>query len=381
MSRNKYTIAQIAGDGIGPEVIGEARKVADAAGEIYGFDIKWVEYPFGASHYIKTGEILPGKAVKEMEEMDAILLGAIGDPRVKPGILERGILLTLRFHFDMYTNLRPAKTFPRVPIPVKIPGDKTLDILVVRENTEDLYMGLGASSEKDISYDMSLTRGLYDLSGRLNLKLEPSSPMAVQLGIASEKGIRRITARACKEAASRGLETFTLASKSNAMPQLYGFWEEIAASEAVKHNMKMKTVNVDALCYHLVRNPWEYDVILCPNLFGDIVSDLLAGISGGLGVAAGANCGDRIGMYEPIHGSAPDIAGQEKANPIAAILSASLLLSSIGETSAAKGIEKAVSEYLEFSDEKHLPLEMGGNASTNETGIKIISMMSKLQNI
>jgi 3-isopropylmalate dehydrogenase len=276
----------------------------------------------------------------------------------------------------MYTNLRPAKKFPRVPIPVIIPDDKELDILVVRENTEDLYMGMGASSEGTISYDMNIKRGLYDLKGKLEMELSPSCPSAVQLGIASEKGIRRITARACREARNRGLTSFTLASKSNAMPQLYGFWEEIAASEAEKNGMEMKTVNVDALCYHLVRNPWLYDVILCPNLFGDIVSDLLAGITGGLGVAAGANVGDRLGMYEPIHGSAPDIAGTGKANPVAAILSASLMLASMGEKDGAESIETAVTEYLEKAEEKDLPIEMGGNASTIEAGREIMKRMS-----
>lgn len=371
-SNRKYRIAQIAGDGIGPEVIGEARKITDHAGTKYGFEVEWKEYPFSAAHYLDTGEVLPDSAIQEMEEMDAILLGAIGDPRVKPGILERGILLTLRFHFDMYTNLRPAKIFPRVPIPVRIPEDKELDILVVRENTEDLYMGMGASSDGPISYDMEIERGLYELSGKLDLKLTPSSPSAVQLGIASENGVRRITARACREAASRGLKTFTLATKSNAMPQLYGFWEDVAGDEAKKQGMEMKMVNVDALCYHLVRNPWEYGVILCPNLFGDIVSDLLAGITGGLGVAAGANIGDRLGMYEPIHGSAPDIAGKEKANPIAAILSASLMLSSIGEKEAADSIEKAVYTYLQEASENELPVELGGNSTAAGTGKSIM---------
>lgn len=376
MTVRNYRIARIAGDGIGPEVIEEAARITDRAGAKHGFKVEWVEYPFGASHYLATGEILPESAIKEMEDMDAILLGAIGDPRVKPGILERGVLLTLRFHFDMYTNLRPAKKYPRVPIPIVLPDDKELDILVVRENTEDLYMGMGAASKGSINYDMEIKRGLYDLKGKLEMELSPSCPSAVQLGIASEKGIRRITARACSEARNRGLTSFTLASKSNAMPQLYGFWEEIAASEAEKHGMEMKTVNVDALCYHLVRNPWLYDVILCPNLFGDIVSDLLAGITGGLGVAAGANVGDRLGMYEPIHGSAPDIAGTGKANPVAAILSASLMLASMGEKDGAESIEAAVTEYLEKAEEKDLPIEMGGNASTAEAGRAIMERMS-----
>lgn len=376
MSCGKYKVALLPGDGIGPEVIGQAVKVAEKASELKGFEIEWVNYPFSATHYLETKEILPDSAVKEMESMDAILLGAIGDPRVKPGLLERGILLTLRFHFDMYINLRPAKTWPRVPIPLRNPENKKMDILVVRENTEDLYMGIGASSEGPVDLDIHVKRGLYDLSGKLNLKLDPSCPSAVQLGIASEKAVRRITERACSEAANRNERTFTLASKSNAMPQLYGFWEEVAADEAAKNGIEMKMVNVDALCYHLARDPWEYGVILCPNMFGDIVSDLLAGLSGGLGVAAGANAGESLGMYEPIHGSAPDIAGRGMANPVAAILSTSLMLSSLGEKSASDTIEKSVSNYLEEAPESQLPFEMGGKAGTEEVCSSIMANMA-----
>ncbi|MBN1333900.1 MAG: isocitrate/isopropylmalate dehydrogenase family protein, partial [Synergistales bacterium] len=321
-----------------------------------------------ASHYLETGEILPEWALQEIEKGDALLLGAIGDPRVKPGILERGILLTLRFHFDMFANLRPARQFPRVPVPVKVPDGEKMDLLVVRENTEDLYMGLGKTSREDIDYDIHLTRGLYELSGKLEIKLEPSIPSAVQIGIASEEGVRRITARACEEAVERGQGSFTLASKSNAMPQLYGFWEEIASDEARKHGMEIQMANVDALCYHLVRNPWKYNVILCPNLFGDIVSDLLAGLTGGLGVAAGANIGSRLGMFEPIHGSAPDIAGTGRANPMAAIFSSSLMLSSLGERGAADAIVRSLSSYLLETEDDSLPVEFGGRALTDEVG-------------
>lgn len=363
-----YRISQIAGDGIGPEVIGEARRIVDQAGKRFNFTIEWSDCPFGASHYLETGEILPEKALQEIEKGDAILLGAIGDPRVKPGILERGILLTLRFHFDMFANLRPALQFPRVPVPLTVPEGEKMDLLVVRENTEDLYMGLGKTSLEDVKYDINLTRKLYKLSGKLEMKLEPSVPSAVQIGIATEKGVRRITARACEEASRRGQGSFTLASKSNAMPQLYGFWEEIASDEAEKHGMEMKIANVDALCYHLVRNPWKYNVILCPNLFGDIVSDLLAGITGGLGVAAGANIGSGQGMFEPIHGSAPDIAGTGRANPLAAIFSSSLMLSSLGEEEAAHAIVRSLSSYLLETEEIHLPVELGGTALTREVG-------------
>lgn len=369
MSTNKtYRIAQLAGDGIGPEVVAEARKVAEAAAAANGFNLEWAEFPYGATHYLKTGEILPEAVLAELENFDAILLGAIGDPRVKPGILERGILLTLRFHFDMYVNLRPARAFPRVPLPVQLGEDQVMDTLVVRENTEDFYVGLGGIGDGSLDVDLSLKRGLYDMEGNLSLKFSTPQRSAVQIGTATEAGVRRITAKACDMAKRRGEKAFTLATKANAMPQLYGFWEEIAADEAAKHGMTIEPVNVDAMCYHLVRDPGKYGTILCPNMFGDIISDLLAGLSGGLGVAAGANVGDRLGMFEPVHGSAPDIAGQQKANPVAAILSAGLMLFSLGEEEAARQIEQHVEDFLSGATAEELPIEMGGKAATATVG-------------
>ncbi len=366
--KKTYRIAQLAGDGIGPEVVAEARKVADAAAAAHGFALEWAEYPFGAAHYLKTDEVLPDSVLEELENFDAVMLGAIGDPRVKPGILERGILLKLRFHYDMYVNLRPARAFPRVPLPVTLKEGEVMDTLVVRENTEDFYVGLGGIGENDFNVDLELKRGLYDMEGRLALKYSTPQRGAVQIGTATEAGVRRITAKACDMAVRRGEKGFTMATKANAMPQLYGFWEEVASDEAEKHGMSMEPVNVDAMCYHLVRDPGRFGTILCPNMFGDIVSDLLAGLSGGLGVAAGANVGDRLGMFEPVHGSAPDIAGQQQANPVAAILSAGLMLFSLGEEEASSRIEANVESFLSGASAQELPFEMGGDASTAAVG-------------
>ena len=161
MTGKNYVVARIPGDGIGPEVIGETSRILEAAGRKHGFSLAWADYPFGADHYLKTGEILPASAVEEMGSMDALLLGAVGDPRVKPGILERGILLTIRFHFDQYVNLRPAKSYPRVPLPVAPKGGKDLDTLVVRENTEDFYIGIGSRTEKGTAdFSLDTKRGL-----------------------------------------------------------------------------------------------------------------------------------------------------------------------------------------------------------------------------
>ena len=369
MSGKQYTIARIPGDGIGPEVIGETSKILEAAASKHGFSISWADYPFGADHYLKTNEILPASAVDEMAPMDALLLGAVGDPRVKPGILERGILLHLRFHFDQYVNLRPAKSYPRVPLPIQPKKGPALNTLVVRENTEDFYVGIGGKTEKGKAVvDLATTRGLYSMSGTLEGAFSKGVEGAFQLGVASEPGVRRVVAYAAHAAKARGEEKITLASKSNALPQIYGFWEDVAKDEAAKQGVGLSIVNVDAMCYHLVRTPDLYGVVVAPNMFGDIVSDLLAGLAGGLGVAAGADIGDQLSMFEPIHGSAPDIAGTGKANPIAAILTGALMLEHIGERASAQGVENALTEFLAHAETRDLPMEFGGEATTSAVG-------------
>ncbi|MDR0653333.1 MAG: isocitrate/isopropylmalate dehydrogenase family protein [Synergistaceae bacterium] len=375
--KDKYRIAVIAGDGIGPEVIKEARLTAEAAASLEGVSIEWIDYPFGAAYYLEKGEILPETALAEMGEADALLLGAIGSPQVKPGILERGILLNLRFVFDQYINLRPAKSLPNVPTPVPL-GGKTMDSVVIRENTEDLYMGLGGihDGKNGCSFEtaLDLERGGYSLRGKLSLSISPDMPFAAQVALNTRHGVERITRYACKTATARGEERVTIVTKSNAAPALYGFFEDAAKRviEAEYPHIKWSTANVDALCYHLVRDPLAYGVLLCPNLFGDIVSDLQAGLAGGLGTAAGANIGDGLSMFEPVHGSAPDIAGTGRANPIAAILSSSLLMRHLGLAASATAIEKAVNGYLESSPEREFPFEFGGGFSCREVGGAIL---------
>lgn len=369
----KYKIAVVAGDGIGPEVIGEARKVLDRTGEKFSFSFDWREFQCGARHYLATGEILPEAMIEEMSKCDAMLLGAIGDPKVKPGILERGILLTLRFRFDQFVNLRPAFSLPRVPTPVPLCG-KRIDSVVVRENTEDLYMGIGSVTEKgSLDMPIEVERGIYTLTGSLTIAAEPCNPFAAQVAINSKPGIERITRYACRLVKKRNEDTLTVVSKSNAVPALYGFFEETARRviEEEYPGIKYAMVNVDALCYHLVRDPAAYGVLLCPNLFGDIISDLQAGLAGGLGTAAGGNIGEGLSMFEPVHGSAPDIAGTGRSNPIAAILSGALLLQHIGETEASAAIREAVMNFLENAAPEELPFEFGGRASFEQVGENI----------
>ena len=368
-----YKIAVIPGDGIGPEVIGETRKVLDKTGKKFGFAFEWNEYPYGGAHYLATGEIMPEHAVEEMAKCDAMLLGAIGDPRVKPGIMEQGILLALRFRFDQYVNLRPAFSLPRVKTPVDLKGTK-MDSVVVRENTEDLYMCIGGTTESgELELPVDISRGKYELTGSIKLKTDPSYPFAVQAAINSKPGVERITRYAAELAKKRGEDTVTVVSKSNAVSALYGFFEEVAKKVMTDEypELKYAMVNVDALCYHLVRNPSAYGVLLCPNLFGDIVSDLQAGLAGGLGTAAGGNIGEGLSMFEPVHGSAPDIAGTGRSNPVAAILSGAMMLEHLGEAEASKKINKAVSDFLENAADEDLPFEFGGASNFVQVGDNI----------
>lgn len=374
----KYKIAVIPGDGIGPEVIGETIKVLDRCGEKFSFSLEWEKFPYGAGHYLATGEVMPEEAMEHMSRCDAMLLGAIGDPRVKPGILEQGILLAFRFYFDQYVNLRPAFSLPKVNTPVDLKGTK-MDSVVVRENTEDLYMCIGGITDSgELELPIEVSRGSYELKGSMSLKTDPAWPFAAQAAINSKPGVERITRYACELAKKRGEDTVTVVSKSNAVSALYGFFEESAKRVMAEEypGLKYAMVNVDALCYHLVRNPAAYGVLLCPNLFGDIISDLQAGLAGGLGTAAGGNIGDGLSMFEPVHGSAPDIAGTGRANPVAAILSGALMLEHLGESEASKAVNSAVSKFLEDSEEKDLPFEFGGKASFEEVGENIRKYIS-----
>lgn len=371
----KHSIAVLPGDGIGPEVTGEAQKVVEAAGGRHGFEVEWVPFPFGAGYWKKHGETLPDSALEEMAQCKALLLGAVGDPSVKPGVLERGILLRLRFHFDQYINLRPARSYPGIELPVRLPEGKRIDSVVVRENTEDFYMGVGMTSASgEVEEAFEVRRELYTLSGRVLARTEPDEPLALQMGALTRRGVERVTRYAFELARKRGENTVTLSSKANAVPFLYGFLDEetkrVAAAEYP--DMTLKVQNVDAMCYTLVCRPSDAGVILCPNLFGDIVSDLQAALIGGLGLAAGGNIGDGLSMFEPVHGTAPDIAGTGKANPLGAILSAALMLEHIGEAEGAGSIQDAIETYLERAPIVDRPLELGGGAVCSKVGDSVV---------
>jgi len=318
-----YKIAVIGGDGTGPEVTREAVKVIQAAAQKFGFKLNLVEYDFGGDRYLRTGEVLPDSAVDELRRYDAILLGAIGHPEVKPGILEKGILLRLRFELDQYINLRPVKLYPGVDCPLKDKGPEDVDFVVVRENTEGLYTGSGGF-----------------------LKKGSEDEVAIQTSINTRRGVNRCLRYAFNVACKRNRKkTLTLCGKTNVLTFAFDLWErafhEIGAAEFP--DIKRDYAHVDATCMRMVKNPEWFDVIVTDNMFGDIITDLGAMIQGGMGIAAGGNLNpEGVSMFEPIGGSAPKYTGKNVINPLAAICAGGMMLDALGEKAAADAIEQSV---------------------------------------
>ncbi|MDR2443821.1 MAG: isocitrate/isopropylmalate dehydrogenase family protein [Deltaproteobacteria bacterium] len=371
-----YDIAVIPGDGIGPEVIKEALIVLEKAASVYGFGLKTNILPFGANYYLAHGEVLPKSAFDDLGAASALLLGAVGDPAVPPGPIEQELLLALRFHFDQYLNLRPARSYPNIKLPINAPTGGDIDLVVVRENTEDFYMGLGGSLPENAQYTLEAKRGQYDFVGKLDFSIVPPRDTAYSLGLLTKPSVERIAGRAFKLAASRSQNTVHVATKSNALPKFYGFWDKVIEDLAARQypQILLTKVNIDNLCYQLVRAPLNFGVILCPNLFGDIVSDLTSAITGGLGLAASGNIGDGLSMFEPAHGSATKLTNTGRANPLATILSAALMLEHLGETKAATGVRQAVTEYLASSPDLR-PWELGGKADCQTIGQNVANFI------
>lgn len=360
-----YKISVIPGDGIGPEVIAEGIKVLEATG--VKFD--WKYFPYGAEHYLETGEVLPDDALKEMEKTASIYLGAVGDPRVKPGILEKELLLKMRFYFDQYVNLRPIKLYPGVSCPLKGKGPEHVNFYVVRENTEDFYVGIGDrfSSAKHNSL-LEIKRDLYDLKFNIDITQEKESEIAYQVGVISREGTRRIMEFAFELAKSKGMNRVTAVDKANVLTHIYGLWRDVFEEVAKGHPGVETEFNfVDAATMWFIKNPEWYRVIVTPNMFGDIITDLGAMIQGGMGLAPGGNINpDGLSMFEPIHGSAPKYKGQNRANPIATILAGQLMLEELGEKKAADAVENAVIEVLK--EGKIRTPDLGGTSTTSEVG-------------
>jgi len=320
-----HDIAVIAGDGIGPEVVREGLKVLDAAAEVYGFRAKCEPMPYGAEHFLKTGETFPDSALRAAHDFDAVFLGAIGDPRVETGMLERAIISGLRFGLDLYVNLRPVRLYDARFCPLKDRGPEHLDFVVVRENTEDAYAGLGGI-----------------------LKKGTPNEVAVQEMIFTRAGCERVIRYAYDLCRRRGKHNrLTLVDKANAI-RAQDIWTRTFAEVGLEYDdIRQDHAYVDAACMWMVKNPEWFDVIVTTNLFGDIITDLGAQLVGGMGIAASGNIHPgRVSMFEPIHGSAPKYAGKNTANPLAAICAVGMMLDHLGEEAAARGVEEAVRRLL-----------------------------------
>ena len=334
-----FNLAVIAGDGIGPEVVGEGLKVLDAVAKKYDLVFTKTNYELGATYWHKTGETLPDSVMAEIAKSDVILLGAVGDPTVPSGVLERGLLLKLRFAFEHYINLRPAKLFPGVTSPIT--NNKGIDFVVVREGTEGLYVGAGSIKDEGTKQEL-----------------------AIEESINTYKGIERVIRDAFNRAQLRPRKKLTLVHKNNVLTRAGGLWTRVF-NEVAKDFPQVTTdyLHVDAASMFFVTNPERFDVVVTDNLFGDIITDIAAAICGGIGLAASGNInptGAFPSMFEPVHGSAPDIAGKNLADPTATVLSISMMLNHLGEVKAANDVESAVAKDLASrGDKKRSTTEIG----------------------
>jgi 3-isopropylmalate dehydrogenase len=316
-----YVVAHVPGDGVGPEVTEVARNCVDAVAARRGFAVAWKPYDLGAKRYLATGEVLPEEALAQLRGTDAVLLGAVGSPEVPPGVLERGLLLRLRAELDLYINLRPSKTRAGAARS----GDGDLDLVIVRENTEGLYAGAGGTVHRGTDFET-----------------------ATEESLNTRAGVRRCVRYAAGLARAR-TGKLTLVHKTNVLTHAGSLWQRVATEVAAEEGVELSYAHVDAACLYLVNDPGRFDVIVTDNLFGDILSDLGAALTGGLGLAPSGNLNpDKTGpsVFEPVHGSAPDIAGKGVANPAGAVLSAGLMLAHLGQPDAADDLDAAVSAVL-----------------------------------
>ncbi|KJJ84707.1 3-isopropylmalate dehydrogenase [Candidatus Omnitrophus magneticus] len=318
-----YKIAVIPGDGTGPEVIREGCKVLSAVSNKMGFKLEFTKFDLSGERYLKTGALLLDEELEELKKYDAIYFGAIGHPDIKPGILERGVLLKLRFELDQYINLRPVKLYPNVYTPIKDKGPNDIDFVVVRENTEGLYTGTGGIMKKGTPDEV-----------------------AIQTSINTRKGVERCIRFAYEYTRKRDKKKrLTLCGKTNVLTYAFDLWDRVFNEIGKKYYPEIERdyVHVDALTLYMIEKPEFYDVIVTDNMFGDIITDLAAIIQGGLGIASGGNLNpEGLSMFEPIGGTAPKHTGKNEINPLAAIGSGAMMLDFLGEEKAAKAIEAAI---------------------------------------
>ena len=348
-----YRIAVIPGDGTGPEVIREGRKAVEAAAKKQGVQIDWRPYDLGGARYLKSGETLPESVLKELREVHAIYLGAIGHPEVKPGILEQGILLKLRFELDQYINLRPVKLYPGVWTPLRDKGPEHIDFVVVRENTEGLYAGVGGFLRKGTPEEVAL-----------------------QTSVNTRRGVERCIRFAFELTRKRAKnKKLTLCGKTNVLTYAHDLWQRAFAEAAAEYpDIQTDYTHVDACCMWMVKNPEWFDVIVTDNMFGDIITDLGAMIQGGMGIAAGGNLNPQgVSMFEPIGGSAPKYTGKNVINPLAAICAGGMMLEHLGEPEAGSALEQAVMQVTGTKLKSLAAGQMG--FSTSEVGDLVVQAL------
>jgi tartrate dehydrogenase/decarboxylase/D-malate dehydrogenase len=342
-------VALLPGDGVGPEVIAEARRVVDAL----GLPLEWTELPWGSAYWHEHGRMMPEDALDVLGRHDAVLMGAIGDPSVPDHVALWGLVLDLRQRLDLWANVRPARLLAGIPCPLAGCSPDDVDMLFVRENTEGEYAGVGGRAHGGLP-----------------------SEVAIESSVFTRAGIERLVRHAFELAESRrGL--VTSATKSNASRYGYVLWDEVVDEVAAEHpDVRVERVLVDALAARMVRDPASLDVVAASNLFGDILTDVAAAIQGGLGMAASANVAPgsgRPGLFEPVHGSAPDIAGQGVANPCGAVWSAALMLEHLGEVEAAASVMDALEAVCREGPRTR---DVGGQAATREVGEAIAARVS-----
>jgi 3-isopropylmalate dehydrogenase len=349
-----YNIAVIPGDGTGPEVVNEGRKALSAAASKFGFILEMTDFDYGGDRYLRTGEVLPENAAAELKKYDAIFLGAIGHPGVKPGILEKGILLKLRFELDQYINLRPVRLYPGVKTPLKDKGPEHIDYVVVRENTGGIYTGVGGISMKGTPQEVAIQSMVYN-------RFQVERCLRYAFEYARKFG---------KKARGKGnANTLGLVGKTNVLTYVFDLWERAFHEIGEKDypDVKREYYHVDATCMWMVKSPEWFDVLVTSNMFGDIITDLGAETQGGMGIAAGGNINpDGVSMFEPIGGSAPKYTGQNIINPLAAICAGAMMLETLGERKAALAVENAVKEITATKIKSLSAGKMG--YSTSEIG-------------
>jgi 3-isopropylmalate dehydrogenase len=347
-----HRIAVVPGDGTGPEVVAEAVKVVDRAAGVFGFDIEYSHHDIGGERYLRTGETLTGADLEVLSSVDAILFGAVGHPKVPPGILEQEIILRLRRELDLYINLRPIKLHPGVVGPLRDVDPADVDMIVVRENSEGLYVGAGEFTAKGSPFEV-----------------------AVQQSVNSRFGVERCIRYAFELARARPRRRLTMCGKTNVLTFAWDLWDRVFKSVAEEYpDVTTAYAHVDAACLWMVEDPGRFDVIVTDNMFGDILTDLGAAIQGGMGIASGANLNPNgVSMFEPIGGTAPGFEGTGQINPLAAIGAAGMMLSDLGEPAAGAAVDRAVGKVA-----GSLPSLRAGkmDATTSEVGDRVSDLVA-----